>query len=57
MSYAAIYKSEKRTPGAAGRGDLSVFNILRKNLTNEGDLCHNIPHHNAKQTVILEGIK
>lgn len=57
MLYAAIYKSEKRTPGAAGRGDLSVFNILRKNLTNEGDLCHNIPHHNAKQTVILEGKK
>jgi hypothetical protein len=43
MSYAAIYKSEKRTPGAAGRGDLSAFNILRKNLTNEGTYAITFP--------------
>ncbi len=48
MLYAAIYKSEKRTPGAAGRGDLSAFNILRKSLTSDIDDLHTIHFHRSE---------
>ncbi len=55
--YAPPYKGRPNGQRGGSRGDVSVLNILRKNLTNAGDLCHNIPHHNTKQRVTLEGKK